>query len=70
MVKDFTLIQWGRVYLIESVSQGYLLKRLYEADEYPHKFKCISDSPEFPVFYLPRTDIKRLSLVLGGVVFE
>lgn len=62
-IEDTSLIQWGRRFVIDSASQGALFKRLIEKGE---NVECLSDNEDYKPFTLPKTDIKRLLLVLGS----
>lgn len=65
-IHEVLFIQWGKVYVIESKTQGPLVKRLFEHDN--EFVQCVSDNKEhYPPFLLPKSDIRSLSIVVGVI---
>ena len=65
-IHEVLFIQWGKVYVIESKTQGPLVKRLFEHDD--EFVQCVSDNKEhYPPFLLPKSDIRSLSIVVGVI---
>lgn len=68
-IHEILFIQWGKVHVIESKSQGALVKRIFQHDE--DTVQCVSDNKEnYPPFYLPKSDIRSLSIVVGVIRLE
>ncbi len=68
-IPEITFIQWGKVYVIDSM-QGAMVKRLFEIDDNPDELLCKSDNENYPPFRIPRSEIRSLSIVLGVVRLE
>lgn len=65
-IHEVLFIQWGKVYVIESKTQGPLVKRIFEHDS--EFIQCVSDNREhYPPFLLPKSDIRSLSIVVGVI---
>ena len=68
-IHEILFIQWGKVHIIESISQGVLVKRIFENDA--DTIRCVSDNKEnYPPFLMPKSDIRSLSIVLGVIRLE
>lgn len=68
-IHEILFIQWGKVHVIESASQGPLVKRIFEHDA--ETIQCVSDNREhYPPFLMPKSDIRSLSIVLGVIRLE
>lgn len=68
-IHEILFIQWGKVHIIESISQGPLVKRIFEHDA--ETIRCVSDNKEnYPPFLMPKSDIRSLSIVLGVIRLE
>lgn len=67
-VTDRIFIQWGKVYVIDTISQGLLIKRLFEKDE--KYIICRSENKSYPDFNVPLEDVRSMSLVIGSVSLE
>lgn len=68
-IHEILFIQWGKVHVIESVSQGALVKRIFEHDA--DTIRCVSDNKDnYPAFLMPKSDIRSLSIVLGVIRLE
>lgn len=68
-VKELLFIQWNKVYVIDSKSQGAMIKRLIKC-ETPEHITCRSDNKEYPDFDVPLADIQHIALVIGSVRLE
>lgn len=68
-VDGLLYIQWNKIYVIYTINQGIIIKRLDEAKDSKH-LVCISDNPKYMPFIIPKTDIKAIALVVGGVVID
>ena len=70
MLEDPHFIQWGRIYMLDTV-QGPLVKRLFDCPEDDSKIRCHSENTEkFPDFDIPKTDVRRMALVVGYIGLE
>ena len=64
-IKDLAFFQWVKVYLLDS-EQGAMLKRVFpSADE--DMIECRSDNSDYPPFFLPKEEIRSLSVVVAMV---
>ena len=69
-IHNILFFQWGKVYVIDSHSQGQLIKRICEHDD-PEMITLVSDNKEkYPPFAIPKSDIRSLSIVVGVVRME
>ena len=69
VINNPSFIQWGKVHLIASKSQGLIIKRLKPALDIDH-YRCISDNAEFDPFEIPIDDITGIALIVGFVRIE
>ena len=65
-ISDILFFQWGGIYVLDT-SQGALVKRVEEAEDDQESILCISENPRFKPFYLPKSDIRSLSTIIGLV---
>lgn len=68
-VQDVYFVQWGRVYVIYTESQGAMIKRLTPSEN-EGCIKCVSDNPKYAPFDVPKKDIISLALVNGSISLE
>ena len=68
-VKDTYFIQWGRVYVVYTQSQGIMIKRI-EMSEREGCIKCVSENPKYSPFDVPNEDIVSIALVNGAITLE
>ncbi len=61
MVREGAYIQWGQPHIIDSYD-GIVLKRIHDKGD---QILCTSDNPNFGNFYIPKSDINHLALVVG-----
>jgi phage repressor protein C with HTH and peptisase S24 domain len=70
-INNILFFQWGKIYVIDSSSQGILVKRIYEDTENPDNIILVSDNKEkYPPHPMPKSDIRSLSIVLGVIRME
>ena len=62
-------LQWGRVYVIGTRSQGIMIKRVRPAED-PAWITCVSDNPKYAPFDVPKEDIVSIALVNGAISLE
>ena len=60
-VNEARFIQWGRVYVLDTV-QGVVMKRIYNDGD---TIRCVSYNPEYSDFNVPKEDIFSYNLVVG-----
>jgi phage repressor protein C with HTH and peptisase S24 domain len=68
-INDRLYIQWNRIYVIDTFTQGVMIKRILPSDKTDH-YLLRSDNKEYPDFLIPQTDIRNIALVLGGIILE
>ncbi len=67
-IKELHFIQWQKIYVIDTSSQGIILKRLNPSKEEEHVL-CVSDNENYPPFDMPRRVIRNIALVIGVIRF-
>lgn len=68
-VRNLKFIQWGRVYVLYTQSNGIMIKRI-QPSEKEGCVKCVSDNEKYAPFDVPKSDIVSLALVNGLVSLE
>lgn len=68
-VKEILFIQWNKVYVLDTKSQGAMIKRLKKSAD-ATKLVCKSDNKEYDDFEVPLSDINNLALVIGVIRLE
>lgn len=68
-VDDVLFFQWGRVYVIYTLSQGVMIKKIEQADD-DSFITCISENPRYGQFNVPKSDIVAIALVVGSISLE
>lgn len=69
LVKELLFVQWNKVYVVDSISQGILMKRLLKSED-PDKVICRSDNKDYGDFEVPFEDIRNIALVVGVIRLE
>lgn len=69
MVNDILFLQWGRVYVLYTRSQGVMIKRVQPAND-PDNITCVSENQKYSQFEVPKSDIVKLALVVGSISLE
>jgi phage repressor protein C with HTH and peptisase S24 domain len=69
LVKDLLFIQWNKVYVLDTHTQGVVMKRLKKSEAQDHVI-CKSDNPSYDPFELPRSEIRNIALVVGVIRLE
>lgn len=62
-------IQWGRIYVIYTRSQGVMIKRIQQS-EMEGWIKCVSENPKYAPFDVPKQDVVSIALVNGAITLE
>ena len=68
-VNDIYFLQWGRVYVVYTQSQGIMIKRV-QPSENESCIKCVSDNPKYAPFDVPKDDIVSIALVNGAITLD
>lgn len=68
-VTDLLFFQWGRVYVVDTKSQGMMVKRVRQSTT-EEKIRLVSENPDYDPFDIPRSDINAVSLVMGAITLE
>lgn len=69
LINELLFVQWNKVYVIDSISQGVIMKRLLKG-EANENIICRSDNKEYGDFPVPMTDIRSIALVVGVIRLE
>jgi len=68
-VAETYFLQWGRVYVIYTGSQGIMIKRVQPSEKDGY-IKCVSDNPKYAPFDVPKEDIVSIALVNGAISMD
>lgn len=67
MINEVLFFQWGKTYVLDT-SQGVMVKNIYEDKDNPKNVLLVSENAEkYPPFAIPRSDIRKLALVVGSL---
>lgn len=66
IIHDRHFIQWNKVHVIASRSQGILIKRIKPANQTGY-ITMVSDNVDFDPFHIPDQDIEGIALVIGTI---
>jgi phage repressor protein C with HTH and peptisase S24 domain len=69
ILDESRFIQWGKVYVIATKEQGFLVKRIMASDK-ENYIKAVSDNESYPPFDIPKDEICGLALVMGVLRLE
>ena len=69
MVQELLFVQWNKVYVLDTISQGVIIKRLKKSDKEGFVI-CKSDNEQYEPFEIPMSDIRTISLVVGVIRLE
>lgn len=69
LITELVFIQWNKVYVIDTLTQGIIMKRLKKCDN-NNCVVCKSDNPNYDEFTLPKKEIRNIALVVGVVRLE
>lgn len=64
-IKELLYIQWGRTYLIETRSQGIIIKRIKPVKGKEEMIQCESINEAYDPFTIPKSDIKMIAIVIA-----
>ena len=68
-IENILFFQWGKIYVLDT-SQGALVKRVYEHENKDFVMLVSDNKDVYPPFPIPKSDIRSLSIVVGGVRLE
>lgn len=69
LISELLFIQWNKVYVLDSKSQGVIMKRVKKSQN-PDYILCKSDNKDYDDFEIPRSDIRNIALVVGVIRLE
>lgn len=69
IVKETLFFQWGHVYVINTRSQGVVIKRVQRSDV-EGNITCESENPKYNEFDIPVSDIADIALVVGAITLS
>lgn len=69
MVNDLLFVQWNKIYVLDTISQGIIMKRLKKSKT-EGNIVCKSDNQEYEEFEVPMNDIRNIALVVGSIRLE
>lgn len=69
IIRESQFIQWNKTYIIATVEQGLLCKRLKPSDKKDH-YLAVSDNKEYEPFDLPVSEVTGIALIVGVIRLE
>jgi len=69
IISELMFIQWNKVYVIDTISQGTIIKRLKKSIVGDNVI-CKSDNKDYDEFELPKSDIRTIAMVVGVIRIE
>lgn len=67
MIQELLFFQWGKTYVLDT-SQGVMVKNIYEDAENKENILLVSENKDkYPPFAIPRSDIRKIALVVGSI---
>lgn len=69
-VVGMSFFQWGRTYVIDTYSQGGMIKKVVYCEEDDNFIICKSENKDYGDFKLPKSEIRSLSIVIGLIRVE
>lgn len=68
-INELLFIQWNKVHVIDSISQGAMIKRIVKSEN-SEFIICRSDNDSYDDFEIPMKDIRNIALVIGTIRLE
>jgi phage repressor protein C with HTH and peptisase S24 domain len=68
-IHDSKFIQWNKCYVIATIEQGLLVKRIRQGENLDHLL-AVSDNKEYEPFEIPKDEITGIALVVGVIRLE
>lgn len=69
LVKDILFFQWNKVYVLDTQSQGVIMKRVKKSSE-EGCITCVSENSNYDPFDIPMEDVRNIALVVGVIRLE
>ena len=69
IIKETLFFQWGHVYVINTRSQGVVIKRI-QRSQTDGSITCVSENPKYDEFDIPVSDISNIALVVGAITLS
>lgn len=69
IIKESSFIQWNKTYVVATIEQGILCKRLKKGSQKDH-YLAVSDNKEYDSFEIPINEITGIALVVGVIRLE
>ena len=66
VISDINFIQWNKVHVLATKTQGIMCKRLKKCDTKDH-YLVVSDNKDYDPFEIPSKEITSLALVIGVI---
>jgi repressor LexA len=66
IIKELLFVQWNKVYVIDTISQGIVMKRLTKGNS-AESVVCKSDNKDYDDFEVPLSEIRSVALVIGVI---
>lgn len=69
IIRESKFIQWNKPYIIATIEQGILCKRLRQSDK-EDCYLAVSDNEDYQPFHLPLAEITGLAIIVGVIRVE
>lgn len=69
ILKEIKFIQWNKPYIIATIEQGLLCKRIMPSEK-KDCIKAVSDNNEYIPFDIPRQEITGYAIIIGTIRLE
>lgn len=69
LIVELLFIQWNKIYVLNTKSQGVIIKRIKKSKIDDH-ILCRSDNKDYDDFDVPNNDILNIAMVVGSVRLE
>ncbi|SZD73660.1 Peptidase S24-like [Candidatus Ornithobacterium hominis] len=69
LIDELLFVQWNKVYVLDTISQGVIMKRLKKGKT-DDVLICKSDNEKYDPFEIPLNDIRKIALVIGVIRLE
>lgn len=66
LIQELLFVQWNKVYVLDTISQGVVIKRLKKSEKEGYVV-CKSDNESYDPFEIPMSDIRNMALVVGVI---
>ena len=67
MINEVLFFQWGKTYVLDT-SQGVMVKNIYEDTQNNENLLLVSENGDkYPPFSVPRSDVRKVALVVGSI---